>query len=74
MRPLVEAEYKKYHKEIKFVVVDVTDKNGSKLADEMQVYGIPNMFFIDKNGQMIDSFTGKLSIEDLELKFQKIIK
>lgn len=74
MRPLVEAAYKKYQKQITFVVVDVTDKNGSKLADEMQVYGIPNMFFIDENGQIADSFTGKLSYQELEAKLQKLIK
>lgn len=72
MKPLVEAAYKKYNGKIKFVVVDVMTEQGSALANEMQVFGIPAMFFIDKNGTLVDYYSGKLTQQELNKRLENL--
>lgn len=74
MRPVVQGMAEKYGKQIRFIVADVSTSYGNNLANEYQIMYIPAMYFIDKNGQVVDSFVGTLTDEELETKLKNILK
>ena len=48
----------KYEGQVEFVIADVDDPQGRNLATEYKVDTIPTFRFIDRDGAVIDSYTG----------------
>jgi len=56
----------KYEGQVEFVIADVDDPQGRNLATEYKVDTIPTFRFIDRDGVVIDSYTGVVRESVLE--------
>lgn len=68
------ALFEQYGKDVQFIVVDVETEQGAALAYQYEVYTIPALFFLDKNGQVVDKHVGWLSREQLETKIKALME
>lgn len=66
------ALFKKYGDQVQFIVADVETSSGRRLAERFNVFSIPAMFFINREGKVVDNYVGELSYEQLEAKILKI--
>lgn len=64
----------KYQDEVEFIIADVDDPQGAALASEYRVDTIPTFRFINKGGEVVDSFTGVTNEKVLEKYIDKMIK
>ena len=74
MQPVVQALAEKYGTKIRFIVADINTEKGNILANEYQIMYIPALFFIDKQGKVVDSSVGAMTKADLEQRLKKIIE
>ncbi len=67
------ALYKKYNKQVQFIVVDTQASQSMQLAQMFQVRNIPAIFFIDAEGQLQGKIIGDTTYDILEANIKKII-
>jgi thioredoxin 1 len=71
MGPIVAELAKEYEGKIKVGKYSVEESNA--VAEKMGVQGIP-AFFIYKNGEVVDSWTGAMSKDEVVKRIEKVIK
>lgn len=74
-KPWVKDFYQAYHENINFIIADL-DHGGKELAQAFGVMGIPHFVFINKEGEVLESFGGypaSSGKEFLQEKFDSII-
>jgi len=67
----LEPEYKG---KVKFIAIDVDDKENAGLAKEYGVTFIPATFIIDSNGEITCQEIGLMPEEDLRAELDKVVK
>jgi thiol-disulfide isomerase/thioredoxin len=67
----LEPEYKG---KVKFIAIDVDDRENAGLAKEYGVTYIPATFIIDSNGELSYQQIGLISEEDLRAELDKVVK
>ena len=67
----LEPEYKG---KVKFIAIDVDDKENAGLAKEYGVTFIPAIFIIDSNGEITCQEIGLMPEEDLRAELDKVVK
>ena len=67
----LEPEYKG---KVKFIAIDVNDRENTGLAKEYGVTYIPATFIIDSNGELSYQEIGLMPEEDLRAELDKVVK
>jgi len=62
----VLALEEKYEKDVEFIIADVTNPEGNRVAAEYEVYSIPAVFILDGKGQILHSEVGVQPLEKLD--------
>lgn len=63
-----------FEQEVVFIVADVDDPEGQRLARDFQVRSIPAFFYIDRDGLVIAEDAGLQGKGYLEEKIKQIIR
>ncbi|MBS4021508.1 MAG: hypothetical protein KGZ63_14115 [Clostridiales bacterium] len=63
----------KYEDQVVFVIVDVGDQEGNRMANEFMVRYIPAFFYIDSNGEIVANDTGVLTKGNIESRIAQIL-
>jgi thioredoxin-like negative regulator of GroEL len=61
----IQGFFKKYNYQLTFL-------QSQKGFKQMGIYSIPTTYFLDKNGDVVDSKTGSLDVQSLENMILKI--
>jgi len=62
-----------YEGKVTFVNAITDDESAQRLAARFQFQYIPTSFFLDSAGQVVDSYTGVLSEEELKAKLDQLV-
>ncbi len=62
-----------YDEEVTFIIADLDDPEGQRLANDFSVAYIPAFFYIDTNGEVIAQDSGFLTKERLERRILEIL-
>lgn len=74
---MIAALQKKYSDRVHFVLIDVEKRDDSRTVELMKKYKInyiPYYVFFDREGEVVDNFSGSISPEDLGKKIISLIK
>jgi len=63
MAPILE-EIEKEHPEVEFVKINIDDQQ--EMAEKYEVMSIPTLVFLDDNEEIIETFVGMKSKQDIE--------
>ncbi len=63
MAPILE-EIEKEHPEVEFVKINIDDQQ--EMAEKYEVMSIPTLIFLDDNEEIIETFVGMKSKQDIE--------
>ena len=72
MEPVILALEKKYGDKVDFIIADVDQEKF--LSQRFDINYIPGLFFIGKNGVVLDKEVGKVSQEKLEKQINNLLK
>lgn len=62
-----------YEGKVEFVNAITGDPSGQELASQFSFQYIPTSFFIDTNGEVVDSYTGTLTEADMRHRLDKLV-
>lgn len=62
-----------YEGKVAFVNAITDDESAQRLAARFQFQYIPASFFLDRDGQMVDSYTGALSTDELKARLDQLV-
>jgi len=63
MAPILE-EVEKEHPEVEFVKINIDDQQ--EMAEKYEVMSIPTLVFLDDNEEIVETFVGVKSKQDIE--------
>lgn len=63
MAPILE-EIEKEHPEVEFVKINIDDQQ--EMAEKYEVMSIPTLVFLDENDEIVETFVGMKSKQDIE--------
>jgi thioredoxin-like negative regulator of GroEL len=66
----LEAEY---GSQINFVYLNIDDRANDAFKKELGFRVQPHIFLVDKDGQVIQQWVGRVKAEDLEKAFQQVL-
>jgi len=73
MEPVVMALKAEYGREIIFIVADVTEEEGEKLAAKFQTQYIPAFFYVDRSGNIAGQDSGYLTESYLASRIEELL-
>lgn len=67
----LESDYKG---KVRFISIDVDDRNNTELVQEWKIQYIPATFIIDGSGKLSYQNVGIIPVEDLQKELNKVVK
>lgn len=73
MAPIVHRLEKDYSDDIEFVYLDVLDSTTNILKDSLGYRSYPSFFLLDRDGNVIESWVGKVDGADFMKVFDDVL-
>jgi thioredoxin-like negative regulator of GroEL len=74
MAPMVHGLEAKYFGKIQFTYLDADDSNTFDFQEALGFYYQPEIYLLDKNGQVLTKWVGFTSEQQLEEEFAKYLR
>ena len=74
MAPIVHGLEAKYHGKIKFVYLDADDIGTEPFQRELGFYYQPEVYLLDRNGNVLEKWVGFTTAEEFEAAFVQYLQ
>lgn len=72
MEPVIMALKEEYGNQVEFVIVDVRQQDGNRMAQEFGIRSIPHIIMLDSSGEVVFNEVGGKSEDYLKSHLEKL--
>ena len=72
MEPVIMALKEEYEGQVEFIIVDVRQPDGSRMAQEYGIRSIPHIIMLDSSGEVVFNEVGGKSEDYLKSHLEKL--